>query len=108
MNKEEQNSLLEAVAGVCLWCFVLSICLLLLWLLFYLLAGNCVYGVHSRFFDITRHEFEVVGYCGSGLVKIAAFLFFLFPYVAIKLRFKIAFGSTRKTFTIKGFRGDKG
>jgi hypothetical protein len=85
MTKDEQNNLLDAVAGVCLWCFVLSMCLLLLWFVFYLGAGNWVYSVHSRFFDITRHEFEVVGYCGAGLVKIAAFLFFLFPYVAIKL-----------------------
>ena len=85
MTKDEQNNLLDAVAGVCLRCFVLSICLLLLWFVFYWGAANWVYYIHSRFFYITRQQFEVVGYCGSGLVKIFAFLFFLFPYIAIKL-----------------------
>ena len=85
MTKDEQDNLLDAVAGICLRCFGLAILLLLLWFVFYLAAEKLVYSAHSSFFDITRHEFEVVGYCGSGLVKIFAFVFFLFPYVAIKL-----------------------
>ena len=85
MTKEEQNNLLETVAGICLWCFLLSICLLLFWFFFYLAAAKLIYRIHSSFFYITPHEFEVVAYCGSGLVKIAAFVFFLFPYISIKL-----------------------
>ncbi|MHC4260409.1 MAG: DUF6868 family protein [Planctomycetota bacterium] len=85
MTRDEQNNLLEAVAGICLRCFVLAVCLLLLWFVFYLLAADWAYSMHSRCFDLSRREFELFCYGGSGLVKIFALLFFLFPYISIKL-----------------------
>ena len=85
MTKEEQNNLLDAVAGVCLRCFVLTVCLLLLWFVFYVVAGDWIYSMHSRWFDLSRREFELFCYGGSGLIKIVSLLFFLFPYVSIKL-----------------------
>lgn len=85
ITKEEQNNLLEAVAGVCLWCFVLSICLLLLWFVFYLVVGDWVYSIHSRWFELSKNEFERLSYYGMAFIKTVTFLFFLFPYVAIKL-----------------------
>jgi hypothetical protein len=85
MTKEEQNNLLDAVAGVCLWCFVLTIGLLLLWLVFYLLAADLAYYIHSGWFGLSRLHFELLNYYGMGLIKIVAFLFFLFPYLSIKI-----------------------
>ena len=85
MTKDEQNNLLDAVAGILLRCFVLSFCLLLLWFVLYLLAADWAYSIHSRWFEIDRHNFDVIWYCGMGILKIAAFLFFLFPFVSIKL-----------------------
>lgn len=108
MTKEEQDNLLEAVAGVCLRCFVLGMVFLLIWFLMCSAKGNWMFGIHSKWFKVSKHEMAVAHYCGLMFTKICIFVFFLFPYLAIKLRFKIAFGSTRKTFTVKGFRGDKG
>jgi len=85
MTKDEQNNLLDTVAGVLLRCFVLSFCLLLLWFVFYLVAGNWAYSIHSRWFEIDRHNFDLMNYYGMGILKIAGFLFFLFPFVSIKL-----------------------
>ena len=81
----KQNDLLDAVAGVCIRCFVLSICLLLLWFVFYLVAGNWVYTIHSRWFEIDRYSFDMMNYHWMGTVKIVSFLFFLLPFVSIKL-----------------------
>jgi heme/copper-type cytochrome/quinol oxidase subunit 2 len=85
MTKDKQNNLLEAVAGVFLRCFVLAVCLLLLWFVFYLLAGDWAYSIHSRWFELTRHEFTLMYYYLMAFIKIVTFLFFLFPYIFIKL-----------------------
>ncbi len=85
MTKDEQNNLLDAVAGILLRCFILSFCLLLLWFVLYLLAADWVYSIHSRWFEIDRHNFDLMNYYGMGILKIAGFLFFLFPFVSIKL-----------------------
>jgi len=85
MTKDEQNNLLDAVAGILLRCFVLSFCLLLLWFVLYLLAADWAYSIHSRWFEIDRHNFDLMNYYGMGILKIAGFLFFLFPFVSIKL-----------------------
>ncbi len=85
MTKDEQNNLLEAAAGICLRCFVLAFCLLLFSFVFYLLAADWAYSMHSRWFDISRYEFTLMYYYLMAFMKIASFLFFLFPYISIKL-----------------------
>ena len=47
-----------------------------------------MYGFHRAMFDITRHEFDVMNYCGMGLLKILVFVGFLIPYIAIRLTAK--------------------
>jgi len=85
MTKDEQNNLLDAVAGICLRCFVLAFCLLLFSFVFYLLAADWAYSIHSRWFEITRLHFDLMYYYVMAFMKIATFLFFLIPYIAIKL-----------------------
>ena len=85
MTKDEQNNLLEAAAGICLRCFVLAFCLLLFSFVFYLLAADWAYSIHSSWFEISRHDFELMNYYGMAFTKIVSFLFFLIPYVSIKL-----------------------
>ena len=85
MTKDEQINCLDAVAGVCLRCFVLAVCLLLLWFVFFLVGADWAYSIHSRWFDISRHEFTLMYYYVMAFFKMASFLFFLIPYIAIKL-----------------------
>jgi hypothetical protein len=85
MDKDEQNNLLDAVAGIFIRCFFLSVGILLFWFVFYLLAGNWAYSIHSKWFELSRHEFDLMWYYGMAFFKLCAFLFFLFPYLAIKL-----------------------
>jgi len=85
MTNDEQNNLLDAVAGICLRCFVLAVCLLLFSFVFYLLAADWAYSMHSGWFEISRLHFDLMYYYLMAFMKIAGFLFFLFPYISIKL-----------------------
>jgi hypothetical protein len=79
---------METIAKITIRCFFLNFIVLLIWLLFYILAGDFMYRAHSSFFEMTKQEFAVINYCGIMLVKIFTFTFFLFPFVACKLCMK--------------------
>ncbi len=85
MIKDEQINCLDAVAGVFLRCFLLAFCLLLFSFVFYLLAADWAYSIHSRWFEISRHDFDLMYYYVMASFKMAGFLFFLIPFIAIKL-----------------------
>ncbi len=76
------------ITGVLLRCFIYSFVLLLIWFVLFLAAGGWMYYFHSAMFDITLHEFDVMNYCGMGLLKILVFVGFLIPYIAIRLTAK--------------------
>lgn len=85
MNKDEQDNLLNRLAGIFLRCFLLSYALLLIWFVFYLLAGEWAYSINSRWFELGRRDFNLVNYWGIAFTKVCAIIFFLFPYLSIKL-----------------------
>jgi hypothetical protein len=80
----QSHELLDAVARVLLRCAVFGFLLLLLWFSVFLLAGDTIYR-QGKLFDLTPHELNLIHYCGMGLVKVCVLLFFLFPYLAIRL-----------------------
>jgi len=73
------------IEGVLLRCFIYGFVLLLVWFVLFLAAGGGMYDFHSAMFEITEHEFNVINYCGMGLLKILVFVGFLIPYIAIRL-----------------------
>jgi hypothetical protein len=79
------NELFDALAKVLLRCFVLGYSLLLLWAAVYLVAGDVIYLPAGKLFGLTPHEVDVIQYGGIAAVKCVVLLFFLFPYVAIRL-----------------------
>ncbi|MGO9377373.1 MAG: DUF6868 family protein [Dissulfurispiraceae bacterium] len=81
---------LEVAAKILIRCFILNIALILLWFIFYLIgSGRWGYELHSKIFDITSHEFVLINYCGIAFAKLCNIIFFLFPYVAIRLVLKL-------------------
>jgi hypothetical protein len=81
----ESNDILESVAKVLIRSFLLGAALLALWWCIFLVGGDRMYELHSRWFDLTRHEFDVINYCGMAFVKIGIFVLFLIPYVSIRM-----------------------
>ncbi len=73
------------VEGVLLRCFIIGFVVLMIWFVFFLVAGGLIYDVHgSMFKKITDRQFEVIHYCGMGLLKLFIFVFFLVPYIALR------------------------
>lgn len=85
MKKNEHENLLESLSFVVGTCFLFSFLLLLFWFIFYLVGGDWGYKVHSTWFELSRHDYDVLNYFGMAFVKMCAILFFLFPYLAIRL-----------------------
>ena len=80
---------LEATTKILIRCFILNFALILVWFCFFLISARWGYEFQSKIFDITRHEFVLINYCGIAFAKLCNIIFFLFPYVAIRLVLKL-------------------
>jgi len=86
MNKKEQDTLLERLAAILIRSFFLSVALLLVWFFFYVLGGGeWSYTMNSPWSALSRHDYDLLNYCAMAFVKMSAILFFLFPYLSIRL-----------------------
>jgi len=73
------------VEGLLLRCFILGFVVLIIWFLFFVFAGELVYDVHGGIFkQITDRQFQVIHYCGMGLLKLFVAVFFFIPYIAMR------------------------
>jgi hypothetical protein len=85
MKKDEQINLMENLAGILIRCFFLVYALLLIWFIFCLVGGDWGYNLTSKWFQVSKHEYNLVCYCGIAFMKICVLTFFLIPYIAIEL-----------------------
>jgi len=85
-DKSQADSLkdLDGVAEILIRCFLGGMALLLIWFAWFSIAGDWIYQVHSRWFQISRQTFDAIHYAGMALTKIAIILIFLLPWIAIK------------------------
>ncbi|UCF42795.1 MAG: hypothetical protein JSV99_09425 [Planctomycetota bacterium] len=79
------DNLLDAIGRVLIRCFVMGVALMLVWLGFLVLAGDFAYKVHSRFIEVSREQFNCIQYAALAITKGCIFLYFLLPYIAIRL-----------------------
>jgi len=85
MQSTERNDLfLQTLATILLRSFLIGLAFLLLWFLLYLIAPRWMFEMNARWFDISKRDFDLINYFGMGFVKISIFLFFFFPYLAIR------------------------
>ena len=75
----------QYLARVLLKCIFLGFGLVLIWVILTLVGGNVAFEIHSKIFDITRHDFDLLQYWGMGLAKIFMLVFFVIPFIAIRL-----------------------
>lgn len=85
MPDNDSYAWLDPFAKVLLRCFIFGFLLLLVWCALFLLADDFLVSVHGRLFGLTRHEMAIIHYCGMAFLKLSVLLFFLFPYIAIRL-----------------------
>ena len=84
-ESNQVHELLEALAKVLLRCFVLGFVLLLIWFGAYLLAGDLIFRINGPLFGLSQHEMDLMHFYGIVFVKCCVLLFFLMPYIAIRL-----------------------
>jgi hypothetical protein len=65
-----------------MWCTIINGALLVFSFLICAFAGDWIYGMHSKWFPISREAFNVAIYCFIGLYKIFFWVFNLIPYIA--------------------------
>ena len=74
---------IDSIRAFFMWCTILNVALLVFSSLICVCAGDWVYRIHSKWFSISRENFNVVIYSFIGLYKILIFVFNLIPYVAL-------------------------
>lgn len=79
------TDLFDALAKVLLRCWVFGLLFLLIWFGAYKLAGEEIHRLHGPMFGLTKHELDLIFYCGMGLLKLFVIVFFFFPWLAIRL-----------------------
>jgi len=76
---------LELIRATLGWCTVINLGLLVWWFLCFVLLHDLTYRVHTRWFKVSVHEFNLMHYAGMGLFKIGIMLFNLGPYIALRI-----------------------
>ncbi|MFV1956485.1 MAG: DUF6868 family protein [bacterium] len=77
---------LDVIGQVLIRCFIMGILVLFFWWGALALAGDLVYSVHTKLVvSISRQQFNAIQYAGGLMTKLVIFVFFLFPYIAIRL-----------------------
>jgi len=65
------------------WCALINIAVLMIWWLMLVAAHDWVYGFHTRWFQLSRETFDGVHYAGLAAYKIAIYVLFIVPWLAL-------------------------
>jgi hypothetical protein len=76
---------IELLRSFFLWCTVLNASLLILSFAVLMYASDWVYGMHGRWFNLSRSTFNVVVYAFVGAMEIIVLMFNLIPYIALSI-----------------------
>ncbi len=74
---------ITALRSVLLWTAILNLGLLTIWFLMIACARHWIYRVHSRWHSLSFEQFSSIHYAGMMGLKIATFLLFVCPYLAL-------------------------
>jgi hypothetical protein len=77
----------ETVRSFLAWCTLLNWGVLLLWWGFFAMAGDWMYGLHGKWFAISRSTFDAAHYAGMAFFKILIIVLNLIPYLVLRLFF---------------------
>lgn len=73
------------IRDVLAWCTVINFALLLWWFVFFSLAHDWLFRLHTRWFTISEERFDAIHYAGMAFFKICIFVFNLVPYLALRI-----------------------
>ena len=76
---------LEIVRSGLAWCIVINMGLLIWWLLFFIMAHDWMYRMHTKWFKLSVDAFDTIHFAGMGLFKFGIILLNLVPYLALRI-----------------------
>ena len=82
---ETTREFFDTLAKVLLRCWIIGFALGLFSFVVFMLTGEIIDEIHGRMFGLSPHELDLIIYCGMGLLKLCLLVFFLIPWLAIKL-----------------------
>ena len=82
----------DTLAKVLIRCWFYGTLLLLFSFVAFMFTGEIIDDIHGEMFGLTPHELDLIIFCGLGLHKLVLNLFFLFPWIAIRLVLRKAKG----------------
>ena len=84
-NSGDYRNFFEYLGKILIRSFLMGLVLLIIWQLGLSLAPDYMYTAQSQWFCFSQDSFRMVNYCGMGILKLVLILFFLFPYLSIRL-----------------------
>jgi hypothetical protein len=85
MSDPKTIELFDTLAKVLLRCGIFGYLLLLLGAGVILIAGDSIYRINGNLFGLSKHELELIIYECIVLMKVIVLMFFLIPWLAIRL-----------------------
>ena len=74
---------IQTITTFFMWCTIINAAILIYSSLFLCFAPDFVYRLQSRWFSISRENFDIIAYSYLGLFKVLFFVFNLTPYLAL-------------------------
>ena len=78
---------IETLRSFLAWCTVINWVFLLLWWGMFSFGRDWMYGLHGKWFDLSKETFDAIHYSGMAAFKILILVFNLAPYLALRLFF---------------------
>jgi Family of unknown function (DUF6868) len=85
MTIEMMRKALEMMRKALLWCAVINYGILLVWCLFFVLAHDQMYLLHSGWFRLSVEQFDMLHYAGMSIFKIGILILNVVPYIALQI-----------------------
>jgi Family of unknown function (DUF6868) len=76
---------IEVARAFLLWCTVINYGVLLMWFLVFAFAHDGIQRIHSRWFRLSREQFDALHYVGMSIFKIGIILLNLVPLVVLSI-----------------------
>ena len=73
----------ETVREVLGWCSAMNFGVLFVWFLGIILARDWIFRIHSKWFALSKEQFDTIHYAGLAFFKMSIFVFNFVPYLAL-------------------------
>lgn len=68
-----------------MWCSIINVGMLLIMFFICIAAKDWAYKMHSRWFNLSKENFDLVLYCFLGFYKVLVFVFCIIPWIVLSI-----------------------